>query len=43
VGGPTGGPFVSVQLLDRAIQQLKGKMRFDWQAEGLACDIEIEA
>jgi PAS domain S-box-containing protein len=31
------------RVLDRAIQQLKGEMRFDWRAEGLMCDIEIEA
>jgi PAS domain S-box-containing protein len=38
---PTRQGF-GTRVLDRAIHQLKGKMRFDWQAEGLACDIEVE-
>jgi PAS domain S-box-containing protein len=38
---PTRQGF-GTRLLDRAIHQLMGKMRFDWQAEGLVCDIEVE-
>jgi PAS domain S-box-containing protein len=38
---PTRQGF-GTRVLDRAIHQLKGKMRFDWQAEGLTCDIEVE-
>jgi PAS domain S-box-containing protein len=38
---PTGQGF-GTRVLDRAIHQLKGEMRFDWRAEGLTCDIEVE-
>lgn len=47
-----GGPRVKpptrqgfgTRVLDRAINvQLNGKSRFDWRAEGLACEIEVQA
>jgi two-component sensor histidine kinase len=46
----TGGPPVKpptregfgTRVLDRAIRaQLEGDIRFDWRAEGLACEIEL--
>jgi PAS domain S-box-containing protein len=39
---PTRQGF-GTRVLDRAVHQLKGEMRFDWRAEGLTCDIEVEA
>jgi two-component sensor histidine kinase len=31
------------RVLDRAVHaQLNGKLRFDWRAEGVVCDIEVE-
>lgn len=48
----SGGPPVKpptrqgfgTRVLDRAIRdQLKGKIRFDWRVEGLACEIEIDS
>ena len=47
----TGGPPVKpperqgfgTRVLDRAVRaQLKGDIRFDWRAEGLACEIELQ-
>ncbi|HTV29043.1 MAG TPA: PAS domain S-box protein [Xanthobacteraceae bacterium] len=42
VKAPTRQGF-GTRVLDRAIHQLNGRMRFDWRTEGLACDIEVEA
>lgn len=48
----TGGPPVTpptsqgfgTRVLDRAVTaQLRGKSRFDWRENGLACEIEVEA
>ena len=48
-----GGPAVPVQtpmrqgfgsrVIERMIGQLKGKTRFDWRAEGLVCEITLQA
>ena len=48
-----GGPAVPVQtptrqgfgsrVIERMIGQLKGKTRFDWRAEGLVCEITVQA
>jgi two-component sensor histidine kinase len=29
------------RVVDRVIQELKGKLRFDWNPEGLACEIVV--
>ena len=29
------------RVVNRVIQQLKGKLRFDWNPEGIACEITI--
>jgi PAS domain S-box-containing protein len=47
----TGGPPVEpptrrgfgTRVMDGMIRQLKGELRFDWRAEGLACEIAFEA
>ena len=49
----TGGPAVPAQtpmrqgfgsrVIERMIGQLKGKTRFDWRAEGLVCEITLQA
>jgi two-component sensor histidine kinase len=47
----TGGPPVAPptrrgfgsRVMDRMIRiQLNGEMRFDWRAEGLACEIAVQ-
>ncbi|HEY1982733.1 MAG TPA: HWE histidine kinase domain-containing protein [Xanthobacteraceae bacterium] len=48
MGGPTVTPPTrqgfGTRVLDRAVSvQLHGKSRFDWQKNGLACEIEVEA
>ena len=47
----TGGPAVQVptrkgfggRVTEQMIAQLKGKTRFDWRAEGLICEITLQA
>jgi PAS domain S-box-containing protein len=47
----TGGPAVKVpthqgfgtRIIERMIGQLKGKARFDWHADGLVCEITLQA
>jgi PAS domain S-box-containing protein len=47
----TGGPAVKppkrqgfgTRIIERMIRQLKGKARFDWHADGLACEITLQA
>jgi PAS domain S-box-containing protein len=47
----TGGPSVKIpthrgfgtRIIERMIGQLKGKARFDWHAEGLVCEITLQA
>jgi len=47
----TGGPAVKVpthqgfgtRIIERMIGQLKGKARFDWDADGLVCEITLQA
>jgi PAS domain S-box-containing protein len=47
----TGGPAVKVpthqgfgtRIIERMIGQLKGKARFDWHADGLICEITLQA
>jgi PAS domain S-box-containing protein len=47
----TGGPAVKIpthrgfgtRIIERMIGQLKGKARFDWHAEGLVCEIILQA
>ena len=42
VNPPTRQGF-GTRVLDRAVHaQLNGKLRFDWRAEGVVCDIEVE-
>jgi two-component sensor histidine kinase len=31
------------RVIERMIGQLKGKTRFDWRAEGLVCEITLQA
>ena len=46
-----GGPAVKIptrqgfgtRVIDRMISQLKGKARFDWHADGLVCEIILQA
>ena len=46
-----GGPVVQIpkhqgfgtRVIERMIGQLKGKVRFDWRAEGLVCEITLQA
>jgi PAS domain S-box-containing protein len=46
-----GGPAVKIpthqgfgtRIIERMIDQLKGKARFDWHADGLACEITLQA
>jgi two-component sensor histidine kinase len=46
-----GGPAVQTptrqgfgsRVIERMIGQLKGKTRFDWRAEGLVCEITLQA
>ena len=46
-----GGPAVKTpthqgfgtRIIERMIGQLKGKARFDWRAEGLVCEITLQA
>ncbi len=47
----TGGPAVvppthqgfGTRIIERIIDQLKGQARFDWRAEGLVCEITLQA
>jgi PAS domain S-box-containing protein len=47
----TGGPAVKIpthrgfgtRIVERMIGQLKGKARFDWHADGLVCEITLQA
>ena len=47
----TGGPAVKVpthqgfgtRIIEQMIGQLKGKARFDWHADGLVCEITLQA
>jgi PAS domain S-box-containing protein len=47
----TGGPAVKVpthqgfgtRIIERMIGQLKGKVSFDWRADGLVCEITLQA
>jgi two-component sensor histidine kinase len=47
----TGGPAVQAptrkgfggRIIERIIAQLKGETRFDWRAEGLVCEITLQA
>jgi PAS domain S-box-containing protein len=47
----SGGPVVKVpthkgfgtRIIERIIGQLKGKARFDWQPDGLVCEITLQA
>jgi two-component sensor histidine kinase len=39
---PTRQGFGS-RVIERMIGQLKGKTRFDWRAEGLVCEITVQA
>ena len=47
----TGGPAVKVpthqgfgtRIIERMIGQLKGKAHFDWYADGLVCEITLQA
>ena len=47
----TGGPAVKVpthqgfgtRIIERMIGQLKGKARFDWDADGLVCEITLQS
>jgi PAS domain S-box-containing protein len=47
----TGGPAVQTptrkgfggRIIERIIAQLKGETRFDWRAEGLVCEITLQA
>jgi hypothetical protein len=36
-----GGPAVSEPMVEKLIAQQKGKVRFDWHAQGLSCDIAL--
>jgi two-component sensor histidine kinase len=46
----TGGPKVQEpmrkgfggRIIERMIAQQSGKMRFDWRAEGLVCEITLQ-
>ena len=46
-----GGPAVQTptrqgfggRVIERIIEQLKGKTRFDWRPEGLVCEITLQA
>jgi two-component sensor histidine kinase len=46
-----GGPAVQMpthrgfgtRIVERMIEQLKGKARFDWHADGLVCEITLQA
>jgi two-component sensor histidine kinase len=47
IGGPAVQPPTrqgfGTRVLDRAVRgQMKWEMRFDWRAEGLACEIEVQ-
>ena len=39
---PTRQGFGS-RIIEGMIDQLKGKARFDWHAEGLVCEITLQA
>ena len=47
----TGGPAVKTpthqgfgtRVIERTVSQLKGKTRFDWRAEGLVCEVILQA
>jgi two-component sensor histidine kinase len=46
-----GGPAVQMptrhgfgtRIIERMIGQLNGKTRFDWQADGLVCEVSLQA
>jgi two-component sensor histidine kinase len=44
-GGPPATPPArrgfGTRVMERMIQLMKGDMRFDWRAEGLACEVAI--
>jgi len=47
--GETGGPPVKppgrqgfgTKVVDRVVTELEGKLQFDWNSDGLACEIII--
>jgi PAS domain S-box-containing protein len=47
MGGPAVKPpkrqGFGTRIIERMIRQLKGKARFDWHADGLACEITLQA
>jgi two-component sensor histidine kinase len=47
MGGPAVKPPTrqgfGTRIIERTIGQLKGKARFDWHADGLVCEITLQA
>jgi two-component sensor histidine kinase len=39
---PTHNGF-GTRVIERLIEQLKGKAHFDWRPEGLVCEITLQA